>query len=186
MLGLGAVGCNDSDQHDPSAPVVAKVDGFLPLDGGQTDASYLVDGTVADYTLKVVKSGDKTSFEALSHNDLVETETYLVKDSNVFLCHALGEDFHDPIPLMKFPLRIGDKYEWKGTLTSGREDFKGTATVDTVWDSVRMKDGSLDAVKVEIDLRIEDVGTRRLSFWFVNGRGVLRTEMGKNVREPKH
>jgi hypothetical protein len=180
-------GCNNLPQETETSnrPYVHKVDEFLPLNGGQVEAVFSVDGTTTDYKLKTVREGSKVSFQAVSHDMIVDEETYEVKGDQVLLHYAAGEEFQEPIPLMKFPLKVGEEYEWKGAMVSSQESIEGAAKVVTSTDFVRLKDKSQDAIKVEINLTFGKGANRKLSFWFVKGQGVLRTEMGKNVREPK-
>lgn len=180
-------GCNNlpPEAAPSNRPYVHKVDEFLPLNGGQTEAVFSVDGTTTDYKLKTVREGAKVSFFAISHDMIVDEETYEVSGDQVVLRYAAGEEFQEPIPLMKFPLTVGDEYQWKGTMLASQVPIQGSAKVVTSTDFVRLKDKGQDAIKVEINLTFGKGANRKLSFWFVKGQGVLRTEMGKNVREPK-
>lgn len=187
LLALGFIGCNEIQVQEATSnrPYIHKADEFLPLNAGQTEAVFWSDGTKNDYTLKTWVDGTKTTFQAVSEKMVVDEEIYEVRDSQISLRRAAWEDFVEPVPLLKFPLRLGDEYKWKGTLACSEEKHKGEATVITSGDFVRLKDKSQEAVKVEINLRIDEGAPRKLSFWFVKGMGVLKTEMGKNVREPK-
>ncbi|MBI1334993.1 MAG: hypothetical protein GC165_19180 [Armatimonadetes bacterium] len=168
-----------------SGPFVAKVEEFLPLDQHQKSATYISDGSKTDYRLKTVTDGNKVSFQAVSHDIVVDEETYLVDGGSVFLVHAVGEDFVEPVPLLKFPLRIGDQYTWKGKLACSDLQLTGMATITTSTGSVAYKGKSQEAIRTDVNLKIGDTANRRLSFWFVKGMGVIKTEMGKNVREPE-
>lgn len=180
------VACNvQIGEPEKSSPYVSRVDEFLPLDGWKKGTVYLVDGTATDFKLKTSNEGTKVTFQAVSNDMVVDEEVYDVKDGKVLLCHAVGEDFVEPIPLLKFPLSIGDKYDWKGNLMFEGQSLKGSAQVTTSTDYVNLKDKSQEAIRVEVNLRIADNASRKLSFWFVKGMGALKTEMGKNVREPK-
>lgn len=184
-MSMAGMSCNDQLHPEPTSPSIGKIDEFLPLDGGQKEASYSIDGTRAEYKLEITKDGNRTKFSAMSHGAVIDTEEYEVNEDTVFLRHALGETFNGPVPLLRFPLRLGDTYEWKGTLNCETDSLVGSAKIQTSADSIHLKDRSQEAVKVEVNLIIDKVGTRKLTFWFAKNMGVLKTEMGKNVREPK-
>ena len=155
------------------------------MNAGQTASVFTVDGTKTNYSLKTVKSGSTVSFQAISDGKLVDEEVYEVEGHTVMLKRALGETFQPPVTLIKSPLNVGDNYTWKGTLACDIEKIDGTATVTTSTDFVSMKDKSEDAIKVEVDLNFGAGASRKLSFWFVRGKGILKSEMFKTVREPK-
>lgn len=173
----------DVESRQPFAP---KVEEFLPLDLGTKNSTYSVDGTRTNYVLKTKKDGTEVSFQAISEGTIVDEEIYDVNDQSIFLKAAAGENFEPPILLLKFPLRVGDHYPWKGKLCCEIERISGTAMVTTSTDFVRGKDKSDDAIKAEMILKFGEGANRKLSFWFVKGKGILKTEMAKNVREPKN
>lgn len=183
----GLIGCGHFQVSTSIArpPYAHKLDDFLPLNGGQTAADFTVDGTKTNYQLKTNTKDSTVSFQAISDGTLIDEEVYEVKDQAVYLRRAAGENFEPAVMLIKFPLSVGDKYEWKGKLACDLEKIDGNATVLTSTDFVRLKDKSQDAIKVEMNLTFGKGASRKLSFWFVKGKGVLRTEMFKNIREPR-
>jgi len=187
LIALGFAGCNELQLQGtkPSGPYIHKVDDYLPLKGQQSEATFWSDGTETGYELKTAVKGSQYIFEAVSGDKVVDEEVYEVQGGKVLLVRAAGENFVEPIPLLEFPLHIGDEYQWKGSLACSEEKHVGTAIIITSVDFVRFKDKSQDAVKVEVNLRIDEGSPRKLSFWFVKDMGVMRTEMGKNLREPK-
>jgi hypothetical protein len=87
--------------------------------------------------------------------------------------------------LIKFPLEVGSQYQWQGKLCCEMDTLDAHATAITSTDFVSLKDKSEDALKVEVNLTFGSGATRKLSFWFVKGKGILKTEMVKTIREPK-
>ena len=181
------VGCDHTkiSVSTVSSPYVHKMDEFLPLDGGQKDASFTVDGTKTNYTLTTKQVGTTVHFQALSEGTLIDEEVYDIQGKTILLKKAAGENFIPPVTLIQFPLDVGEQYPWKGKLACEMDQIDGTATVTTSTDFVPVNDKSEDAIKVEVNLKFGTGATRKLAFWFVKGHGVLKTEMAKNIREPK-
>ena len=166
-------------------PYVHKMDDFLPLDSGQKETLYTVDGTKTNYSLKTKKDGSSVHFQAISEGKVIDEEVYDVQNRTILLKEAVGENFLPPITLIEFPLEVGSQYQWKGKLACELNKIDGSATVLTSTDFVSLKDKSEDAIKVEVNLSFGSGGNRKLSFWFVKGQGILKTEMVKTIREPK-
>jgi hypothetical protein len=183
----GLVGCDHFhvDTVSPDSGYVRTIDEFLPLNAGQKSALFTVDGTKTNYAMKTVISGSSISFQAISAGNLVDEEIYDVQGHSILLKRAAGENFEPPITLLKSPLNVGDHYSWKGVLACEIEKIEGHATITSSNDFVPVKDKSEEAVKVEVDLKFGQGANRKLSFWFVKGKGVLKTEIFKNIREPK-
>ena len=171
--------------HQTGSPFVANIDEFLPLDSGQKETLYTVDGTKTNYALKTKKEGSVVRFQAISEGNIIDEEVYEVKNRTILLKNAVGENFNPPITLIEFPLEVGSQYQWTGKMACEVTSLDGAATVLTSTDFVPLKDKSEDAIKVEVNLRFGNGGNRKLSFWFVKGKGILKTEMVKTIREPK-
>lgn len=135
------------------------------------------------------KVGDDIIVEAHRHGSIVDREVYTVSDKSVSLKEAAGETYEPPIPLVKFPMSTGDGWDWSGSAAAGSETKEAVAEVTTESAKVAEKGGNVPAFKatVELDLTMKDGPVRRrLAFWFVEGRGVLRREFGdESVREPE-
>ena len=164
---------------------VHKMDDFLPLDSGQKETLYTVDGTKTNYSLKTKREDSSIHFQAVSEGKIIDEEVYDIQNRTILLRKAVGENFCPSITLIEFPLEVGSQYQWKGKLACELNKMDGSATVSTSTDFVSLKDKSEDAIKVEVNLSFGNGGTRKLSFWFVKGQGILKTEMVKTIREPK-
>jgi hypothetical protein len=180
------VGCDHIRviETDESLPYAHRIDDFLPLNGNQKKATFTADGTKTNYTLNTRQEGTATIFQAISAGSVVDEEIYEVSNKSVLLKRAVGENFDPPVVLLKFPLRVGDQYKWKGKIACDLEKLEATASCITSTDYVPLKDRSEDAIKVEMNLMFGKGASRKLSFWFVKGRGILKTQMIKNCREP--
>ena len=182
------IGCSHGQyvEIETSQPFVHKIDEFLPLDAASTASMFVVDGTKTNYKLRTKRVGSVVHFQAISVGKVVDEEIYDVQDDTVLLKAAAGEIFEPPVTLIKFPLSVGNQYKWSGKLSCEIEHFSASAIVSTSTDFVQGKDKSDDAIKSEMNLKFGKGANRKLSFWFVKGKGIVRTEMSKNIREPEH
>ena len=181
------IGCDHIHTSVVTSPpaYASRIDEFLPLDAGQVDGQFTVDGTKTNYTLKTKTEGTVVSFQALSEGTMIDEEVYDFQGNTIVLKKAVGENFMPPMTLIKFPLEVGSQYQWQGKLCCEMDSLDAHAAVTTSTDFVSLKDKSEDALKVEVNLTFGSGGTRKLSFWFVKGKGILKTEMYKTIREPK-
>ncbi len=135
-------------------------------------------------------SGDNMTLELEAHGQTFETENYSVNNNAFELIDVADEHYEPNLPLLKFPMRIGDKWEWKGTMTSGQEPHNATAVVTSTSDSVLLPgSGTVDTVLVVVDLSIDSGGptpaTRKLRFWFAKDKGLIKRQFGTgSSREP--
>lgn len=152
-------------------------------------ATLLYGGTEVAVTVTRQASGSQVKFILTAHGQVFETETYEDNDGS-FAFVGIDDQFEPPLPLLKFPMRIGDKWEWKGTLKSATVSHPATATVTTARDNLFLAgQGDLETLRSDVRLFL-DSGTptpaeRKLTFWFVQGRGIVRREIGTaTIRQP--
>lgn len=94
-----------------------------------------------------------------------------------------GDVYDPPIPLLKFPMTVGDSWKWKGKNIFGSGGHTAEAVVTTSQQSNSM------AVTVEVALEIESGGPmpakRKLVFVFEPDKGVVRRTFGESSeRQP--
>lgn len=130
----------------------------------------------------------KLKMDFVAHDVVVDTETYDVQ-TDKFSLVAMGQELVDPpLPLVKSPMRVGDKWNWEGKITSGNP-HASKAVISSRPDKLYIADKQMDAVVVEVNLAMESGGPapaeRRLTFWFVPGKGVVKREFGSgSIRQP--
>lgn len=135
-------------------------------------------------------SGQQMTIEISAHGQVFENETYFVGDKSFDLLDVAGEHYDPKLPLLRFPMRIGEEWSWTGTMTAGEKPHKASATVTSTNDSVLLPgSGSTDTVLVVVDLAIESGGptpaTRKLRFWFAKDKGLIKRQFGiGSSREP--
>jgi hypothetical protein len=133
---------------------------------------------------------DATKISLSAHGQIFETEVYSISEKEFSLFDAAGETYDDPLPLLKFPLTVGDTWKWSGTMTAGTAPHKASAVVATSAETLRMTTtGSTPSVLVVVDLEIEsgaqEPAKRKLRFWFVKDKGVVQRQFGiGSTREP--
>lgn len=129
----------------------------------------------------------KWSFER--HGQVIEVEEYESTPGSFRLVSASGEVYDPPMELLRDRVKIGEEWRWNGTahsqLPGSPAASTGTktpaeATIQMVNDTVNIPGGPFNARRVEVHLRIKDGSprplSRKLQFWFVEGRGMLKRE----------
>lgn len=135
------------------------------------------------------ESGDKTTIALKAHGQVFEKEVYGLDQKSLTMIEVAGEMYEAPLPLLQFPLRVGDGWTWSGTMTAGQEPHKATAKIATAPEQILLPGGSTPSILVVVDLAIESgastPATRKLRFWFVEGKGLVKRQFGiGSSREP--
>lgn len=120
---------------------------------------------------------------------VAEAETYFFSDQGFSLAEAPGERFDPPIRLVKYPLSLGDTWDWSGKLQTGATAAKATAKVTASEAVLNIPYGNFSALLVTADIHVEQ-GTegakRTFKFWFQPGKGLIKREFGQSSsREPR-
>lgn len=141
--------------------------------------------------MKVKKGVSEIEVELIAHEEVMETEIYTFDMESFKLKEAAAESYNPPLPLLTFPLNLGETKTWSGTILSGDSPHKGDATISAKEDAVDMPDGTQQpAIKVTVELRY-DSGTpvpakRTLEFWFAKGQGPIKRDFGEGAsRAPR-
>lgn len=146
-------------------------------------------GTPVDVTMKRMASGQEVRFMLSAHDEVLETEVYQSTTSE-FALVSIDEKFEPPLPLLKFPMRIGEPWEWSGELLAGGLRHRATAKITPSTEQLFLtKTGGVDTVKVSVELQIDSKtpspAKRPLTFWFARGKGIVKREIGTATsREP--
>lgn len=165
----------------------------------QPDALYAEDAVVnyggipvkVKMTRKV--EGSTINFDLIAYNEALDTEVYKLVADAFSVVSVNGETFKQPIPLLKFPMRIGDTWTWEGELVSGSTPSKVKSVIRTSQESLLLeKWGSIETIKsvvtLNIDSGVQTPAVRTLTFWFAFGpnlHGIVQREFGKDTsRKP--
>ncbi len=129
------------------------------------------------------------TFDFRSFDESLDHESYLVSNDAFSLKQIGEESFDPPLPLLKSPMKTGDSWSWSGKLTSGSTHDAG-AKISSKGERLKLS-GEAEGEAVRVDVRVEIDGgdkkpsERKLSFWFMKGKGVVRREIASgSIRQP--
>jgi len=128
----------------------------------------------------------KVRFEFSTLGTVVDSETELYEtNEQVFgLMEMNMEAYSPPIPLLKFPMNVGETWQWKGVQESGGRQHKAWADIKSK--IVKMPEiGIEEAVQVTVSLFVESnagrPSERSIEFWFTKGRGIVKRTYGEAI-----
>jgi hypothetical protein len=184
MLGLFLFGCDMQTVHLTADPAYKSGEVFKELNSPSSVNSYLVDGTIIEADIAPESKGLDQKILITSHGKVLDQEVYRITAKRFLLVEAAGEQFTEPIPLLEFPLSIGDSYQWRGQLTTASGSVPAQATILTENVTLSRKDKSNQAVMVTVKLKLEnEQSEKRMALWFVPSEGLVKREFGTCIRE---
>jgi hypothetical protein len=97
---------------------------------------------------------------------------HLAADQRGVFRHAFnGQPLSTPVTVIRFPVKEGDT--WEETVTSGDDVAKVHGKVFAEED-VQVPAGKFKAVRVQLEVEDEAVGTMTATYWFVANIGIVR------------
>lgn len=135
------------------------------------------------YPVDVVRetNKDRVYFTLLNHGEVLDREVYVHNDDSFSLASGGGVTYDPPIPLLVYGSRVGGTLTWGGRVVDGPDRSDAKAVVTSEQASLNLAGGFFEGVGVHVDLEIAmpqgPVG-KRLSFWFVPKRGIIKREFG--------
>lgn len=190
IVAASIVTCNR--QKDGPAALVSKGSGAyiaspadLKPDGVPgTKAQMVMSGMIIPVDLKTKSVGQEFDIDLWYQNELFEEEQYKVTPDGFQLVNAAGETYSPPIPLVKFPMNVGDVWKWSGQMITGPVGRGAKALIRTQDDKVDLGSPT-DALMVQVDLSIEsgasEPAMRHLTFWFVKDKGLVKRQFGDST-----
>lgn len=188
---VALVGCVDSGNQSQATlgrsitgPEALKPEA-QPYDRG----ALILAGTRIAVDMNARADGEWVTFELRAHDEVLEEERYRSSSAGFFLVGAAGERCEPPIPLLRYPMTVGDTWTWTGRLVSGGIEREGKGAITTGNDRLNLPGDYFEAVRVRVELEFAGGGPeparRELVFWFREGRGIYRREFGAgSTREP--
>ena len=165
-------------------------DNIFPITKGST---WKFTGTAAtskmamDATITSVKTDKGVSsvlFDWTVNGKTSQKETYLVSKQGVSRSQAgvTGtETINPPIPILKFPVKIGQSWTWKGSLKGGQKPMPASAILKVLsLDDVNTVAGKYKAYCVNLSLTITqgaNTMTIQNKYWFAKGAGLVKQAM---------
>lgn len=186
---LVAAGCNGKSSSGTGEKFETLAD--LQPDANIPATALLKIGQV-DVPVEVVQAsnGDRVELSLNAHGQTFEKEIYRVSTDSFELVEGAGEVYEKPLPVLRFPLAVGDSWTWNGTMSSGDGPHDASAKIATSEEPLLLPvEGSTASVLVVVDLSIKGAGptpaARKLRFWFVKGKGLVKRQFGiASSREP--
>lgn len=160
------------------------------------EANLILNGTVIPVTLKETRKDNSIVYQWLVDDAEesgkpaeAESEKYF-STADVFSFSATAHEQYDPaINLIKYPLNVGDSWDWAGEVIVGKTRRKATAKVTTSADPLNLPNDKISALLVKVDLvygGTANPAARELKFWFKPGEGLIRRELwASSTREPR-
>ena len=157
-------------------------DDLKPTARPGTEARLILAGFETPVQIETRTSGSLFTIELRAHGEIFEEESYEDLPQQFAVRMAAGERYDPAVPILKFPMRVGDTWEWSGRMFTADQSRSAKATIRTSEDKVTEAPGAPGAVKVEVAFRIDN-GTdewaqRSLTFWFVGDQGLLKRDFG--------
>lgn len=151
--------------------------GALPY----SKASLILAGTSYPVEVRRNVSGERITFDFLSHGEAVDRETYVLDTHAFQIVQGAGLTYEPAIPLVLFPMSVGDQWEWKGEVLDGSDRQAAKASMTSETESLNLESGFYDGFKVSVSLKLgssEPPIEKRMSFWFVPKQGIVKREFG--------
>jgi hypothetical protein len=154
------------------------------------EARLVLAGTEVPVTLEPQVQGSEFDVLIRAKGAVMETERYLLTDQTFAFVGGTGEEFLPPIPILRYPLQVGDTWKWTGVAALGPVKKKANADVTTGLETLNIVSGVSDSVVVTVDLSIEAQpglpAARRLRFWIDPKDGLIKRDFAHNsLREPR-
>lgn len=189
LIGL-AFGCRDQGTQGNGFPIPDRAT-FKPDKIPFEECTLTFAGDKWTAKLSQKQEGDSIRIDLLGHGQIIESEHYKSTDQAFCLVSANGEEFSAPVPLIKYPMKVGDGWKWEGVTLTGPVKHKASAQVSTSAESLPIKGQTVpNVVRVDVVLTFDsgnpdDPAERKLSFWIAPEMGVVKRSYGNySVREP--
>lgn len=188
LLGIvGATGCHKQSSGIPIASYSALKPDHLEL----KRCILKLAGTIVTADIVQTRKGDEIVIDLRALGQVFETERYTSTDQDFCVLDAGGEVYDPPIPLIKYPMRVGDEWDWTGRIMTGQQPHPAKAKVTTASEAMMVNGGTVPAaVRVQVELQIDSgrpnaPSKRMLTFWIAPDMGVVRRSFGDySSREP--
>ncbi|HLO99715.1 MAG TPA: hypothetical protein VK171_14070 [Fimbriimonas sp.] len=181
LTGCDAMGVGEVDARRDYVSNLSFFENLYP----RHESIFTLDGVKTDYKLVAKRTENTLSILGLSGGEILSEEIYAVNGERVGLLKAGGEEFAPELPLIKFPLKSGDAYDWKGMLSSGNKQIPAEASVTTKTASMALGGKPLESIEVSVELRISGRSAHFLTFNLSREHGIFRAQIGKTLRELK-
>lgn len=155
-----------------------------------TNARLILAGTEVPVTLKRIQSGSRVLFEIVAKSEVLEEEIYLSDDKAFRFASLTGETFEPAIPLIRYPMTVGESWDWSGSAGLGPTVKPATARITSSMEKLNLVTGVAECVRVTAELEVKTgqsgISKRPLKFWIEPGKGIVKREFAySSTREPR-
>ncbi|MGV3617581.1 MAG: hypothetical protein ACO1SV_19830 [Fimbriimonas sp.] len=194
VVGGVVLGCQQGTSVAPVAavkgPHLSRAEAITPAAAPPKDSILTISGS--PFKVKVVTERHGTHFQIVALNDGQEFDREQYEDSvQAFrLLQAGGEHYEPPIDLLRFPMTVGETWDWKGQIVANGNPKLAEAQIQTSDEKQYVSGAPVEAVQVRVTLSFPAVGgdepaRRVLTFWFAKEKGLFRRQYDwVSVREP--
>ncbi len=156
----------------------------LPYDKG----SLILGGSAIPVDLERADEPVGFRFDLKAHGEVVEQEFYVLEKWGFLFRGVKGESYDPAIPLLRFPAAVGEQWTWGGKVL-GPDTHDAKADISTSGETLNLAGGRFDAIRVLVEMqigsRVGPPAERKLVFWFVPEKGIVKREFGSiSTREP--
>jgi hypothetical protein len=171
-------------------PTISRGEEFFPDKWQDKQVTLRLASLEVDAEATLTKSGTRRKLTIVRDGTVLEEEVYDVTTEGIgVVALGSGEQFSPPIPLLAFPMQVGQSFEWKGDLLLATREIRSNADVATERSVIDIASGTTETVLSTVTLRMQDdsgrPAIRKLRFWFAKGRGIIKRDYGNQVREPR-
>jgi hypothetical protein len=188
---VGGCGCNGSKSGGGTGFLVVDDASLKPDNLTLKEVSLELAGSKYKAEVKQTREGNQIQIDLQAFGEVIESERYESTEQMFSVVNAGGERYDPPISLIKYGMRVGDTWNWKGEIRTGPAGHEATAVITTSSEDLTVNGGTVhDVIKVEVALAIDsgrpsNPSTRKLKFWIGPKMGVVKREFGDySKREP--
>jgi hypothetical protein len=147
-------------------------------------------GTEVPVTLEPKLEGESFELAIRARGSVIEVERYGLGDKTFTYRGGTGEEFVPPIPIVRYPMQVGETWTWAGVAGLGPVEKGASADIDTTLETVNLATGVSEAVLVTVNLTIQAQqgvpARRQLRFWIDPKEGLVKRDFAhSSVREPR-
>jgi len=153
-------------------------------------ANLILAGTLVPVEMARKVDGTKITFTLTAHDEVIEEEVYELLKEKYSILDLAGETYKPALPILQFPLKPGDVWQWKGEMVAGGIARPASAKVTIGDDKLNLATGVYQTLKSTVELEMPSGGPtpakRVLAFWFVKEKGMIKRDIAaSSTREPR-
>jgi len=185
-------GCQNEQKATPQQLVTtyAASDQLKPDSLPYSKANLILAGTLFPVEMSRTVDGTKVRFTLTAHDEILEEEVYDSTKDKFSILDLAGETYKPALPLLQFPVKAGDVWQWQGEMIAGGIARKASAKITISEEKLNLADGVYQSLKSSVELEMPSGGPtpakRALAFWFVKEKGMIKRDIAaSSTREPR-